>query len=159
MSQAEDYSQIPTIDQTSPIKNWFDENTKFLDRWVVIWIILSMVLLLSFINQLYLSIGNETFKQRQAYEWTQFGFLIIIPVLASFLVWHQKSHLGSNVNLISNGSSLILVILLSIAAIALQTYVIYGNEKFHRKRLLELGLLAIVFVLVGATMMAVQPVF
>ncbi len=154
-------------DSSNIVQKWWTNNTSFLDKWAVTWIVFAMILLFALVNQLYLSIGSESFKQRRMYEWIQLSFLICIPALASFLVWHQAT-LQPSVQMVtthtpnffrSSVPSLILVILLAIGAIVLQTYVIYGKEKFHRRRMLELLLLVIVFLLVSASFMAVQPIF
>ncbi len=150
---------------TSKFRNSFSQNTQFLDRWSIVWILLAFILLFAVVNQLYLSIGSETFKQRKAYEWTQLVFLILIPVLSGILIHHQAALYTPKELLSSSGifksvvPSFLLVFMLAIVAIGLQIYVMIGESTYHRRRMLDVLLFIIVFLLCSATMMAVQPVF
>lgn len=137
-------------------------NAQFLDRWSAIWILLAFMLLFVVLNQVYLSIGAETFKRRQAFEWTQLVFLVCIPVLSSFLIHHQASlhHPEQSTGFFQNAiPAFVLVLLLTIAAISLQGYIMVGESSYHRRRLLDVVLFIVVFLMAAATMMAVQPVY
>ena len=139
-------------------RNSFSENTQFWDRWAIAWILLAFILLFAVVNQLYLSIGSETFKRRKSYEWTQLVFLIVIPVLSAILI-HHKTSLAPSAQLISSSGSFVLVFILAMGAIALQIYIMFGESTYHRRRMLDVLLFIIVFLLCTATLMAVQPVF
>jgi len=140
-------------------------NAQFLDRWSAIWILLAFVLLFVVVNQLYLSIGSETHKRRQAFKWTQLAFLLCIPVLSGFLIHHQASLHHPKQFLQSAGifqnaiPAFVLVLLLTITALSLQLYIMAGESTYHRRRLLDVVLFMVVFLTAAATMMAVQPVY
>lgn len=150
----------------SNFQNLWSKKTKFVDRWVIVWILLAFILLFTVVNQFYLSIGSETFKNRKAYEWTQLVFLVLIPILSGILIYHQTSfQIANGFNnssgmsiILGNGKSLGLVSVLVIATIGLQCYVMFSEPKYHRRRMLDALLFIMVFLLCGATMMAVQPV-
>lgn len=163
-------SSIPNtkeqIDFQSKFLNFWSTDMQFLDQWSIIWIILAFISLFAVVNQLYLSIGSETYKQRQAFEWAQLIFLIAIPVLSSLLIYHQASSLhplqesSQSFGILQHAvPAFVLVFILTIIALSLQIYIMIGESSYHRRRLLDIILFIIVFILVAATWMAVQPIY